>query len=286
MWWSRKLQKNVSVSRETVVSALNRIDVQDPEVAARPLDLGELHAAADALLARYRVAGTRTFDLTGLQRELLELLFSHRLSGASAAVVLARVLGPVPIRERASLALFLVYAIREGRIATLAHGALLALRRAASFSEPDVAAPVLRRLDAELSRREGALARHGEVLLAADRLSGERLEGLRARLAAPKAGELRQVLLVVPEEERAVDEEVLLEHLKLQARFAGDESLPAQLDAVLAARACRFVDAVTLQAPARAPRWARAQQALRTVGRALASALQPFAPVELVARGG
>ncbi len=273
------------MSRETVISALNRIDPQELEsVPPRPLSLRELEATADELVRRYRVKGCRTFDLSGLQHELLEVLLSGRLSPSSAALVLARALGPVPIAQRASLALFLMNAIREGRIATLAHGALLALRRAASFSEPDVAAPVLRRIDAELSRRPAAFSRRGEVLLAADRLPFARLEVLLERVPPREEAPLQKVVLVVPDRERGVSEEVVLAHLLLQARLS--EQLAAEVESLAAAGAVVLVDAVTLTPRSRPPALVVVRRALQRASRALVAALEPFAPVELVARGG
>jgi len=274
------------VGRETIISALNRIEPLEVEgLPPRPLLLSELEEAAAVLVQRYRLPRTRTFDLNGLQRELLEVLLDGRLTPASAAMVLAHALAPVPIAERAALSLFVANAIREEKLEQLSHVALGVLHRASSFADPDVAAPVLRRLESELARRPAAFVRRGEVLVAADRVGQEQLDALFERLLVRPRETISQIVLVLNDAERVTGEDVMLEHLRMQARLTAGIDVP-ELDALVRANLVCLIDAVTLK-PAKPPSaFALVKQAMKRASKALMLALEPFAPVELMARGG
>lgn len=273
------------MGRESIISALNRIEPLEAEgLPPRPLTLSELEEAAAVLVRRYRCSCTRTFDLTGLQRELLEVLFGGRLTPSSAALVLAYALAPVPIAERAALALYVVNAVRDEKLAQLSQVSLGVLRRAASLADPDIAKPVLRRLDVELSSRAASFVRRGEVLLAADRVSDAQLDALYQRLLV-RERPLSQVVVVLNDEERVLGEDVILAHLSLQQRLFGVVEL-IEIDALVRANLLCLIDAVNLVPASRPSASSQLKQALKRARRVLLDALEPFAPVELVARGG
>jgi hypothetical protein len=273
------------VGRESIISALNRIEPLEAEGSPpRPLSLSELEEAAAVLVQRYRLSRTRTFDLTGLQRELLEVLLGGRLTPASAALLLAHALAPVPIAERAALALYLVNAIRGEKIELLSQVSLGVLKRAASFADPDVAQPVIRRLDEELSRRPASFIRRGEVLLAADRVSDAQLDALYERLLV-RDRQLSQIVVVLNDSERVVGEDVILAHLAMQSKLFGVVEV-GEIDALVRANLLCLIDAVTLVPASRPGASAQLRQAMKRARRALLDALEPFAPVELMARGG
>jgi len=273
------------VGRESIISALNRIEPLEAEgLPPRPLSLVELEEAAAVLVRRYRLSRTRTFDLTGLQRELLEVLLGGRLTPASAALLLAHALAPVPIAERAALALYLVNAIRGERLSLLSQVSLGVLKRAASLADPDVAQPVIRRLDEELSRRAASFVRRGEVLLAADRVSDSQLEALFERLLVRDRA-LSQIVVVLNDAERVVGEDVILAHLSMQSKLFGVVE-EAEIDRLVSANLLCLIDGVTLVPASRPSASSQLRQAMKRARRALLDALEPFAPVELMARGG
>jgi hypothetical protein len=272
------------VGHETIISALNRIEPLEVEgLPPRPLSLIELEEAAAVLVQRYRLSRTRTFDLTGLQRELLEVLFGRRLTPSSAALVLAHALAPVPIAERSALACYVVNAVRDEKLALLSQVSLGVLRRAASFAD-DVASPVLQRLDRELSRRSASFVRRGEVLLAADRVGETQLQALYERLLVRDRA-LSQIVVVLNDDERVLGEDVILAHLALQSRLFGGVEVQ-EIDALVRANQLCLIDVVTLVPASRPSASTQLRQALKRARRALLDALEPFAPVELVARGG
>jgi hypothetical protein len=228
-----------------IVSSLYRVDTSQLEAEPSgplPMAVADLGARAAGLIAAFRVGNGRTFDLSGLHHELLELLLDGRLSPSSAAVVLHQVLAPIPIGDRASLALFLTHSIREDRLPRLSHATLLSLRRAISFEEADVTSHALQRLDDALAQRPSSLFWSGRVLVVGDRVSVCSVEAALAQLGSDSA---KHIVVVVPEDEKATSREVLLEHLRLQVRFVDDTQ---------AQTVCPFLTtgAVQLVAPAAA----------------------------------
>ena len=150
-----------------IISCLYRVDTAQLESeppGPLPLAVTELSGRAAELIAAFRVGTGRTFDLSGLQHGLLDVLLDGRLSPSSAAVVLHQVLAPIPIRDRASLALFLTNSIRCERLSALAHGTLLTLRRAISLEDDDVTLHALKRIDGVLAQRTSSLFWSGPVL--------------------------------------------------------------------------------------------------------------------------
>ena len=205
-----------------IISSLYRVDTAQLESeppASLPLAVGELAERAAALIAAYRVGDGRTFDLSGLHHDVLELLLDGRLSPSSAAVVLHQVLAPIPIRDRASLALYVINSIRPDQLGHLAHGTLLTLRRAISLEEAEVTSHALQRLDAQIAQRGSSLFWAGPVLIAGDRVSASIVGAALAQLGRD-AGE--HIVVLVPEDEKATSREVLLEHLRLQVRCVED----------------------------------------------------------------
>ncbi|MBS1150299.1 MAG: hypothetical protein H6Q89_1997 [Myxococcaceae bacterium] len=205
-----------------IVSCLYRVDpaqLEGEPPEPLPIALAELAQQAAALIDSHRVGNGRTFDLSGLHHELLELLLDGRLTPSGAALVLHRVLAPIPIRDRASLALYLANSIRAERLSQLAHGTLLTLRRAILLEDADVSQPALGRLEGALAQRAAALFWSGPVLVAGDRVAPSSVEAAIADLGS---GSARQIVVLVPEDERTTSREVLLEHLRLQVRCVED----------------------------------------------------------------
>lgn len=199
-----------------IISCLYRLDPSQLEPAPSaplPMAVSELGRKAAKLIGAFRVGSSRTFDLAGLHHGLLEVLLGGVLSPAGAALVLHQALAPVPIRDRAALALFLTNSIRGDRLAQLAHGTLLTLRRAISLEESDVAQPALERIDAVLARRGSALFWHGGVLVVGDRVPAEKISTAVSKLGPASA---RHILVLVPDDEKTTSREVLLEHVRLQ----------------------------------------------------------------------
>ena len=205
-----------------IISCLYRVDTAQLESeppGPLPLAGTELSGRAAELIAAFRVGTGRTFDLSGLQHGLLDVLLDGRLSPSSAAVVLHQVLAPIPIRDRASLALFLTNSIRCERLSALAHGTLLTLRRAISLEDDDVTLHALKRIDGVLAQRTSSLFWSGPVLVVGDRVAPSSVDAAIAHLGSDSA---KHIIILVPEDEKTTSREVLLEHLRLQIRCIED----------------------------------------------------------------
>lgn len=205
-----------------IISSLYRVDAAQLECEPScplPMAVAELSRKAAELIARFRIGSGRTFDLSGLHHELLEILLDGRLSASSAALVVHQVLAPIPIRDRASLALFVTNSLRCDRLPRLAHGTLLTLRRAISLEDDEVTSHALDRLDAELAHRASSLFWSGPVLVVGDRVARGSVDAALAQLGSDSA---KHIVVLVPEDEKTTSREVLLEHLRLQVRCVED----------------------------------------------------------------
>ncbi len=212
------------MQRETIISTLHRVDASGCETQSpRSLPLQALTRLARHLVSTYRIGSSRTFDLSGLQRELLEVLLDGRLSPVSAALVLHEVLGPLPISDRGTLALFVTNAIRHERLGRLSHGTLLTLRRAVCLEDSELNQEALARLNAVLATRPDALRWHGQLLLAADRIAPLKVEAAIARQGLATA---KRIILVLPDAEQHTSREVIFEHLRLVVRCGDESQLP------------------------------------------------------------
>lgn len=245
-----------------IISSLYRVNssqLENEPAGALPMAIAELSNKATDLVSRFRIGDSRTFDLSGLHHELLDLLLAGRWSPSSAAVVLHRVLAPIPIRDRASLALFLTNSIRADRLSLLAHGSLLTLRRAIALEDADVGQPALQQLEAALSLRTSSLFWNGPVLIVGDRVSPASLEAAIAQLGSDSD---KHIVMVVPEDEKATSREVLLEHLRLQVRCV-DDTQSSSVSPFLTSQAVQLLSAARpkstpnslYDAVARAVRW-------------------------------
>ena len=116
------------------------------------MSLEAIERRADQLVATHHVSGGRMFDLCRLGRDLLHLLLGERPSPVCAAIIVHRVFAPIPISDRATLALYVTNALRSDRLSAMASGTLLTLRGALAFEDPEVTADALTRLDDELKR--------------------------------------------------------------------------------------------------------------------------------------
>jgi hypothetical protein len=258
------------MQRETIISTLHRVDASQSEVETpRPLAVEALSHLARHLVSTYRIGESRTFDLSGLQRELLEVLVDGRLSPASAALVLHQVLAPLPISNRGTLALFLTNAIRNERLARLSHGSLLTLRRAVSLEESDLTADPLDRLNGAIATRQAALRWNGAVLLVADRISLPKVEAAIVRIGEAVA---KRILIVLPGDEINTSREVIFEHLRLQVR-CGDESQLAGVNALLDENAVQLLPETSLHAARKASGYDAARRFLRVVAIAVTTPL-------------
>jgi len=258
------------MQRETVISTLHRVDASGCEVDAPPsLSVEALANLARHLVATYRLGASRTFDLSGLQRELLEVLLDGRLSPVSAALVLHQVLGPLPIHDRATLALFLVNAIRPERLRHLAHGTLLTLRRAVTLEDAALNPEALERINSVLATRQSALRWHGALLLAADRISPAKVEVAISRQGEAPAP---RIVLVLPDVEVRTSREVIFEHLRLQVR-CGDESQLGAVNALISDEAVVVLANSSLRAQRKATGFEAARRFLRVVAIAVTTPL-------------
>lgn len=258
------------MQRETVISTLHRVDANGSEVdAPQSLSLEALAHLARHLVATYRIGESRCFDLTGLQRELLEVLLDGRLSPVSAALVLHQVLGPLPIHDRATLALFVVNAIRPERLERLSHGTLLTLRRAVTLEDSALNPDALERINQVLATRQSALRWNGSLLLCADRISPSKIE-----VAISRQGEARakRIVLVLPDVEVRTSREVIFEHLRLQVR-CGDESQLGVVNALIADDAVVVLANSSLRAERKATGFEAARRFLRVVAIAVTTPL-------------
>lgn len=203
-----------------IMSSLYQVDPSVletlPEVAYPAVH--ELEQQAAELVAMHRVRGGRTYDLCRLRRALLNVLFDGRLTPVSAALVLHRVFAPIPIGDRATLALFITNAIRSDRLVNLASGALLTLQRALTYEDPEVSCDALSRLDIELKQRPHFSA--GLSLVVTNQVSPQVLRAAHAYVKRTQSDETKHLVILVPPEEERTPLEVMLEHLRLQLRCA------------------------------------------------------------------
>ncbi len=255
--------------------------VPEPIPSPHPRTLFELRDLAVRLLAKHQAGGPHTFDLSRLQRALLELILDGPLTPVGVAIVLDGVLAPMDGPSAASLALCLVHALRHERLHRLARGALLVLRDAILLEEAEVGAEVLTRLDAELVARNGGLRALGSVALVADQVEGPALE-----MAIRRARGLTQAMLLVgvPAEEQRSPREVLLEHVRIQARRSSEVLDWAEIERWVDLGRVHLLTPARLEAERRTTYSEALRRALSRAFRAVAGEVFPVWVEDLPAR--
>jgi hypothetical protein len=242
------------------------ITSQFEAIQAKPPSVEELLQTAAQLVERYRLGTSRSFDLTGLHRELIEVLLAGWLSPVSASLVFHHVLGRLPIACRGTLALFLTNSIRSERMTKLAHATLLTLRRSISVEDSEITGDALSRIDAVLSTRGAALRWHGQVLLAADQISASGEEAAVERIEDTPAA---RIMVVVPEDESGTSSAAILEHVRIQVRCLADET-GEKVERLIAANAVQLFQPAALLRMARpVTRLELARRWVRSVGAAI-----------------
>ncbi len=258
--------------RRALIGCLAGFDASQLEEPSGPRSptLLELDRVADKIIASTHVGSGRMFDLCRLKRELLNVAFAGRFTPITASLVLHRVLGPVPIADRATLALSLLNAVRDDQFANLTTSALLTLRRALTFEDAAVTGSALTRLDHVLRQRV-SVSWSGSTLLVADRLTGAHVQAAKAQLAGRDS---RHIVVLLTAEEEQTHRDVMLEHVRLQFRCLEDADLARVLT-------CGTVQLVTVKGLKPAQSFAKSvSSALATFGRALLVTLWPPLRVE------
>ena len=206
--------------QQAIISSLYRFGSSPlPAPDGQSMSLEALQRRADQLIATHQVSGGRMYDLCRLGRELLNLLLAERPSPICAALIIHRVFTPIPIGDRATLALYVTNALRSDRLSKLASGALFTLRGALAFEDPEATAEAVRRLDEELGHRTH-LSPTG--LFVANRVTAPLMQAALEQVTLSQRSAPKHLVILVPLEEEGTPLEVMREHLRLVLRYAAD----------------------------------------------------------------
>ena len=206
--------------QHAIISSLYRFGSSPlPAPDGQSMSLEALGRRADQLVATHHVSGGRTYDLCRLGRELLKLLLGERPSPICAALIVHRAFTPLPIGDRATLALYITNALRSDRLSKLASGALFTLRGALAFEDPEMTAEAVGRLDEELKRRTHLSA---SGLFVANRVTAPVMQAALEQVSLAQRTLPKHLVILVPPEEEGTSVEVMREHLRLVLRYDAD----------------------------------------------------------------
>lgn len=206
--------------QHAIISSLYRFGSSPlPAPDGQSMSLEALERQADQLVATHHVSGGRTYDLCRLGRELLTLLLGERPSPICAALIVHRAFTPLPIGDRATLALYVTNALRNDRLSKLASGALFTLRGALAFEDPEMTAEAVGRLDEELQQRTHL---SGSGLFVANRVTAPVMQAALEQVSLAKRTLPKHLVILVPPEEEGTALEVMREHLRLVLRYDAD----------------------------------------------------------------